>query len=257
MQRRKASPASESSVDADEIRHFAKDSARWWDAGGPFAPLHRLNPVRLRFIRDTLAQDNTSFDKPLKGMKVLDIGCGGGLVCEPLARLGATVTGLDADENAIAAARAHAAQGDLKIDYLCAAAESLLPQHKGAFDAVLALEIVEHVGARADFIATCGDLVRPGGTAIFSTLNRTVRGFVLGIVAAEHLLGWVPKGTHSWKKFVRPHELAREARAAGLSVRAQKGLIFNPLIGDFALSDRDFAVNYLMAFSREKQAGGR
>lgn len=248
MQRGKVTSRSKSSIDESEIQHFSKDSARWWEAQGPFAPLHRLNPVRLRFILDALAPDGAGGDKPLKGIKILDIGCGGGLVCEPLARLGARVTGCDADETAIAVAQAHAREAGLEIAYQAGAAEALLPAHQAGFDAVIALEILEHVYDRSDFIAACGQLVKPGGVVIFSTLNRTIRGFALGIVAAEHVLGWVPKGTHRWNKFVKPHELAREAREAGLDLRNQKGLIFNPLIGDFALSDRDFAVNYLISF---------
>ncbi len=247
MQREKMTSRPKSSIDEFEIQHFSKDSAHWWDAQGPFSPLHRLNPVRLRFILDALAPDGASGDKPLKGMNILDIGCGGGLVCEPLARLGAQVMGCDADETAIAVARAHAREAGLGVVYQAGAAEALLPANRAGFDAVIALEILEHVYDRADFIAACGQLVKPGGVVIFSTLNRTIRGFALGIVAAEYVLGWVPKGTHRWNKFVKPHELAREAREAGLDLRNQKGLIFNPLIGDFMLSDRDFAVNYLMS----------
>lgn len=250
MQRGKAAHAPKSSIEDCEIRHFSKDSARWWEADGPFAPLHRLNPVRLGFVRDVLSPGTENADKPLKGMKILDIGCGGGLVCEPLARLGAQITGIDADENAILAARVHARSTGLEIDYRAGAAEDLLPRHEGGFDAVLALEIAEHVADRAAFVACCARLARPGGTVIFSTLNRTLRGFALGIVAAEYVLGWVPKGTHSWRKFVKPHELAREARAAGLELKDLKGLIFNPLTRDFALSERDVAVNYLMAFKK-------
>lgn len=237
------------SVEREEIEHFSKDAPRWWDESGPFAPLHRLNPVRLEYIK---AQICSHFGRDIKdlrslaGLQVLDIGCGGGLVSEPMARMGAAVTGIDADNVAISVAKDHAAQSELQIDYQCTTAESLLSSSH-AYDVVLALEIVEHVSNISDFVASCSRLVKPGGLVIFSTLNRTPKAFALGIVAAEYILRWVPRGTHSWKKFVRPSELAAAARQNGLSLADITGLIYNPLKGGFTLSKTDLDVNYLMS----------
>ncbi|MCB1784169.1 MAG: bifunctional 2-polyprenyl-6-hydroxyphenol methylase/3-demethylubiquinol 3-O-methyltransferase UbiG [Alphaproteobacteria bacterium] len=239
-----------STIDTEEISHFAKDSMHWWSETGPFAPLHRLNPVRLEFIKDQickhydLAADTLT---PLKSLTTIDIGCGGGLVCEPLARLGAKVTGLDADANAIEAAQNHAKDQSLKVDYRCADAATL----KEKFDVVLALEIIEHVSDPATFIELCKTLCKPGGLIIVSTLNRTKKSYALGIVAAERLLGWVPPGTHTWQKFIKPSELAREARKNGMSLIEETGLTFNPLQNGFQLSPNDLDVNYLMSFKNE------
>ena len=235
------------SVDKNEISHFAKDSAHWWDESGPFAPLHRLNPVRLGYIKSQLAADKTGA-KALTGLKILDIGCGGGLVCEPLARMGASVTGIDADANAIAVAKAHAEKSNLEIDYRNSASEDI----KGTFDAVLALEIVEHVADIPAFIQSCAKLCKPGGMVIFSTLNRTPRSFALGVVAAEHILRWVPRGTHDWKKFVKPSELVTQAEQNGLTAADLCGLTFNPLAGDFALNPHDLSVNYFLTARKQK-----
>jgi len=278
-----------SSLDRQEIARFARDSDRWWDESGPFMPLHRLNPVRLRYIRDHACAHFNRSDKsltPLTGLEILDIGCGGGLVCEPLARMGATVTGVDADEQAIEVARAHAEAQNLKIDYVIGTAESLLhpssspPRRRGSgkpaksalaidlpdarlrghdekgneglqYDLVLALEIVEHVADVPGFIASCAALCRPGGLVILSTLNRTAKSFVLGIVAAEHIVRWVPRGTHDWKKFIRPSELAAHSRKAGLTPCGLTGYSFNPLTGLFALNESDVSVNYLMTARKE------
>jgi len=234
-----------SSVDQQEIRNFSKDSDHWWDEDGPFAPLHALNPVRMSYIKRQICEhtgrDYDALDA-LKGLKVLDVGCGGGLVCEALARMGASVTGIDADENAIAVAKAHADESGLKIDYRCGAVEDL----KGSFDVVLALEIIEHVNAPADLVAAVAARVKKGGLNIFSTLNRNPKSFLLGVIAAEYLLKWVPQGTHSWKKFVKPSEFTRFARAAGLRPFDITGLIYNPLRQQFMLSKTDIDVNYLM-----------
>lgn len=239
------------SINPQEIEHFSKDAAHWWDENGPFRPLHRLNPVRMRYIRDQIGQhyglDDKSL-KPLKGLKVLDIGCGGGLVCEPLARMGAAVTGVDADSNAIAVASDHAEQSGLKIDYENCAAEDLNKK----FDVVLALEIVEHVDNVADFVQSCANLCKPGGIMIFSTLNRTPKAYALGVVAAEHIMRCVPRGTHEWKKFVRPSELCRMIRHAGARETNIKGFIFNAVKGDFELSDQDMGVNYFVTAEKPK-----
>lgn len=241
-----------SSVDQAEIARFTKDSAHWWDENGPFKPLHMLNPLRMGYIRDQAAAhfglDDRSLS-PLKGLRALDIGCGGGLVSESLARMGATVTGIDADQQAIEVAQAHADAQDLVIDYQVAAAETL---GKARYDLVLALEIVEHVADPQSFVKTCAALCKPGGLLIMSTLNRTPQSYALGIIAAEHILRWVPQGTHDWKKFVKPSELARMMRDAGGDPFAMTGYNFNPLSGLFSLSDKDMAVNYIMAARKTK-----
>lgn len=236
-----------SSVDPAEIARFARDSARWWDPAGPFAPLHRLNPVRLGWVRDQAAQrfgrDPRSL-RPLEGLTALDVGCGGGLVAEPLARMGAATVGLDADAVAIEAARAHAAGQDLSLTYKPGAVEG---EPADSYDLVTALEVVEHVADQAAFIAACARTVKPGGLLLLSTLNRTAKSFALGIVVAERVLRWVPPGTHHWKKFVKPAELARDCRQAGLEVVDTIGMTFDPLAGEFRLSARDLSVNYFLA----------
>lgn len=238
------------SVDRQEIQNFSKDSARWWDEKGPFAPLHRLNPVRLGYLRARIdahfGLDPRSL-KPFKGLSILDVGCGGGLVCEPMARLGGAVTGIDADESGIEAAKAHAAQTGLTIAYQATTTDKLPPAR---FDVVLALEIVEHVADMPAFVAECLALCKPGGLAVFSTLNRTPKSFALGIVAAEYILRWVPAGTHTWKKFVKPSELSRALRDCGGAVQDITGLIFDPLAGTFRLSATDIDVNYFVTAAK-------
>ncbi len=233
-------------VDQKEIQAFSKDAAHWWDTNGPFKPLHRLNPVRLKYLREQICghydRDMMSL-KPFTGLDIIDIGCGGGLVCEPMARLGAAITGADADEAAIHVAKEHAEQEGLNIDYINAPAESINKQ----FDVVLALEIIEHVSDPAAFVANCAKLCKEGGIVIFSTLNRTPKSYALGIIAAEYILRWVPQGTHSWKKFIKPSELARHARNSNLTPERISGLVFNPLKNEFQISKTDLDVNYFMA----------
>lgn len=238
-----------SSVERAEVEKFAKDSASWRDENGPFAPLHRLNPSRLSYIKARICARYGRDEKGLKSLeslKILDIGCGGGLVSEPLARLGAAITGIDADAQAIDVAKDYAARAGLKIDYRRAAAENLKEQ----FDVVLALEIVEHVANVDEFIQSCAKLVKPGGLLIVSTLNRTPKSYALGVIAAEYILRWVPRGTHDWKKFVRPSELARAMRAASLEPSDLIGLVFDPVKGDFKLSG-DASVNYFLCGAKQ------
>lgn len=241
--------AMSSTIEQKEIEQFSKDSANWWDENGAFKPLHMLNPVRMAYIKRQICahfgRDETDLNA-LKDLSALDVGCGGGLVCEPMARMGADVTGADADAQAIRVAQAHAADAGLDITYLHGAAEDLNSQ----FDVVLALEIIEHVSAPALFVETVAKLAKPNGLVIFSTLNRTAKSYALGIVAAEYLLRWVPRGTHSWGKFVKPSELRRHANKAGLTPYDVTGLVFNPLKSQFSLSDNDVGVNYFMSFQK-------
>lgn len=242
-------------LDPDEIGRFAKDAPQWWDESGPFAPLHRLNPARLGYIKSMLC---THYGRDVGGLaslhdlKVIDIGCGGGLIAEPLARLGADVTGIDGDAVAIAIAKTHAAGNNLDITYLATTTDQFLASTKARFDVVLALEIVEHVTDINAFVDDCVDLCKPGGIIIFSTLNKTLKSLALGKIAAEYILRWVPAGTHDWKKFVRPSTLAAALRQSGATPQNVKGLVFNPLQNIFVLSDTDLDVNYFMTSTKNK-----
>ena len=241
-----------STLDRNEIDHFDRLGGEWWRSGGEFELLHRMNPVRIRFLRDQ-AQLRFGLDpalvRPFAGLIALDVGCGGGLLSEPLARLGATTTGIDGSEEAVAAARAHAAAADLPIDYQRTTAEALAAT--GArFDIVTAMEIVEHVADRPTFLAALAALTRPGGLIVMSTLNRTARSFALAIVGAEYVMRWVARGTHDWRKFVRPHELAAGFRRHGVAVSAMAGMALNPLSRTWSLAPDDLSVNYLTAAHR-------
>jgi len=238
-------------TDRAEVAKFDRLAATWWDPNGPMRPLHRLNPTRLTYVRDRICGHfgrDALARRPFAGLAVLDIGCGGGLLAEPLARLGADVTGLDAASENIRVAKAHAAEAGLRIDYRDQAAEALARTGR-RFDVVLALEVVEHVPDVPAFIATAAALVQPGGAFIASTLNRTPRAFLEAIVGAEYVLRWLPRGTHDWRRFLRPAELARAVRAGGLAVRDITGMSFRPLSGEWRLG-RDTAVNYLLAASK-------
>jgi 2-polyprenyl-6-hydroxyphenyl methylase/3-demethylubiquinone-9 3-methyltransferase len=234
-----------STVDAGEIERFARLAGEWWDPAGPFRPLHRFNPTRLAYIRERLlahfGRDERSV-APFRGLRLLDIGCGGGLVAEPMARLGFAVTGIDAARENVEAARAHASEIGLPIEYRLAAAEELAAAGE-QFDAVLGLEIVEHVADRDAFLAAAAALVRPGGAAIFATLNRTPKAWALAIVGAEYVLRWLPAGTHDWSKFVRPSELVGGLRRAGLAVADLAGMEYDPFSGEWSRS-KNLDVNY-------------
>jgi 2-polyprenyl-6-hydroxyphenyl methylase/3-demethylubiquinone-9 3-methyltransferase len=239
--------ASIAPLEIEQFSHYAED---WWNEAGPLAPLHRLNPVRLSYIRD---QACAHFARkgllPLKGLAVCDVGCGGGLVTEPLARLGAEATGLDASAAAIKIARQHAKVSGLAIEYREGSVEDMAAG-KARYDLITALEIAEHVAHLDSFMRALSALLKPGGLLIMSTLNRTPRSFILGIIAAEYVLGWVPRGTHNWKKFLRPSELARRLEACGVEVTDLTGLVFNPMRGGFELRKHDLAVNYMLAATK-------
>jgi 2-polyprenyl-6-hydroxyphenyl methylase / 3-demethylubiquinone-9 3-methyltransferase len=238
-------------IDPGEVARFDAQAIRWWDPEGEAKPLHRLNPTRLRFIRDRFtghfSRDARAL-KPFAGLRLLDIGCGAGLVAEPMSRLGFAVTGIDAGAEMLAAARAHAEASGLDIAYRDVAAESLAEAGE-RYDAVLALEVVEHVPDSAAFLGAAARLVAPGGALIVSTFNRNPRSFVLGVIAAEHLLRWVPRGTHDWRRFRRPSELAAVLRQQGLRLAALEGLSYDPRRDRWRLS-RDIGVNYLLLATR-------
>jgi 2-polyprenyl-6-hydroxyphenyl methylase/3-demethylubiquinone-9 3-methyltransferase len=243
----KASP----SIDPAEVERFSALAETWWDPRGSMAPLHRLNPARLGFLRERLTAHFAREAKglrPFAGLRMLDVGCGGGLISEPLARLGAAVTGIDAAEANIGVARAHARSGDLDIDYRQASAEELAAAGE-RFDGVLALEVIEHVADVDAFLHAVATLVRPGGAFVASTLNRTPRSLLFGIVGAEYVLRWLPRGTHRWDRFVRPSEFASGLRRQGLQVRDIRGLVYDPLTREWRLGP-DVGVNYLVYAAR-------
>jgi 2-polyprenyl-6-hydroxyphenyl methylase/3-demethylubiquinone-9 3-methyltransferase len=226
-------------VDPKEIAHFEELGEDWWDLSGPMRALHAINPLRVSYIREAIAKHGT-----FEGARILDIGCGGGILCEPLARMGAEMTGIDPAPGNIDIARAHAAPQNLAVNYRADTAETLVAE--GArFDAVLAMEVIEHVPNHAAFVATACALVRPGGLLIMSTLNRTLKSFALAIIGAEYVLRWLPKGTHKWERFVTPEELARFMRRSKMRVIDRAGVVYNPLSGQWRLS-RDTDVNYVM-----------
>jgi 2-polyprenyl-6-hydroxyphenyl methylase / 3-demethylubiquinone-9 3-methyltransferase len=235
-------PSFSPSVDAGEISHFAKQSAGWWDEDGPFAPLHRMNPVRIGFIRD---QVQTLLGRGLAGLDLLDVGCGGGLLTEPLARIGARVTGLDAGADTIAAAETHATQMGLKIHYQANTVEDLAAT-KARFTIVTALEVAEHVADLPSFLDHLCALVKPDGLLFMSTLNRTAKSYLGGILMAEHLLNWAEPGTHSWHKFIRPAELVTALEARGFIIEDLQGMPYGLLSGAFSLSPTDLDVNYIL-----------
>ena len=234
-------------VDPEEIARFAALAEAWWDPQGSFRPLHRLNPTRLRFIRQQLVahfRRNSSSLRPFEGLALLDIGCGGGLIAEPMSRLGFTVTAIDADAEAIAVARAHAEAMGLAIDYRVDTVESVADSG-WRFDVVLALEIIEHVTDPAVFLGCVEVSMRQGGAFIGATLNRTARSFGLAIIGAEYVLGWLPRGTHDWRRFMRPSEIVLGLRRNGLRATCLTGASYDLARGEWSLS-RDLEVNYMV-----------
>ncbi|PPR67948.1 MAG: Ubiquinone biosynthesis O-methyltransferase [Alphaproteobacteria bacterium MarineAlpha3_Bin1] len=240
-----ASPAP-STASPDEIARFTAMAEAWWDPKGDFAPLHNINPVRLEFIRDHLARhfDRDPMDaNPLDGLDIIDIGCGGGLLAEPMRRLGATITGIDAGQKNIEVARLHADQSGLDIDYRHQLPEDL-GSEKGRYDVVLNMEVVEHVADLDGFLGAAAGLIRPGGAMVASTLNRTLKSLALAKIGAEYVLRWLPVGTHDWRKFVRPSELAAGLKDHGVEITDLKGMTYAPIERDWRLS-QNLDVNYL------------
>jgi 2-polyprenyl-6-hydroxyphenyl methylase/3-demethylubiquinone-9 3-methyltransferase len=241
-----------SSINAREVEQFARLGAQWWDPKGPMAALHKLNPVRIAYIRDQAAarfeRDTKKLDC-LKGLRILDIGCGAGILSEPLARLGADVIGIDPAEENIEIAKAHADESGVEVDYRATTAEDLAAGGE-RFDIVLAMEVVEHVVDVPEFVATCTSMVKPGGLMIAATLNRTMKSFALAIVGAEYILRWVPRGTHQWDKFVTPDELEAALESGGLDVIGERGVIYNLFADRWQLSS-DMDVNYMVAAMRK------
>jgi len=246
-------PASRSTVDESEVARFSALADTWWDFHGKMGVLHKFNPVRLGFIRDAvcrrLGRDPKRLDS-LSGLRILDIGCGGGLLSEPLARLGAAVVGADPAEANIAAAKLHAGAGGIAIDYRATTAEALADAGE-SFDVVLAMEVVEHVADANLFVRRCTDMVKPDGLMIMATLNRTLKSFALAIVGAEYVLRWLPRGTHQWDKFVTPNELEIALELGGLRVFEETGVIYNLFADRWQLSS-DMDVNYMVAAARSK-----
>lgn len=241
--------AATNTVDPAEVAKFEAMAAEWWNPHGKFKPLHMMNPVRLDYITRQIAAEfgrDLTAPGPFKGLRLLDIGCGGGLLSEPMARLGATVVGADAAERNIPVARLHAEEQGLEIDYRHTTAEALIVAGE-VFDIVLAMEIVEHVADPQGFVTTCQELLKLGGLFIASTINRNARSFLAAIVGAEWVMRWLPNGTHDWAKFITPDELADLVTQAGLDPVDRKGFVFNPVSWRWAISDRDLSVNYVMA----------
>jgi 2-polyprenyl-6-hydroxyphenyl methylase / 3-demethylubiquinone-9 3-methyltransferase len=239
------------SLDPAEVAKFERMAAEWWSPDGKFRPLHRLNPLRIGFVRDAICErygrDPHSV-RPLEGLRILDIGCGGGLLSEPMSRLGAEVVGVDPAAANIEIARLHAAGGGLAIDYRATTAEDLAAAGE-TFDAVLALEVVEHVADVDAFLATSASMVRPGGVLVLATINRTLKALALAIGGAEYVLRWLPRGTHDYRKFVRPAEAEAALAAAGLDVTRRSGVVFGLAEGTWKLS-ADMDVNYMLAAAR-------
>jgi len=241
------------SIDPADVARFSAQAAEWWDARGPFAPLHKFNPARLAFVRDRAAE---RFGRDVKaraafgGLTLLDIGCGGGLIAEPMRRLGFEVTAVDASAENIGTARAHAEQQGLDIGYRAATVEQLEAEGAGPFDVVLTLEVIEHVAEPEAFIRACSRLVKPGGMMIVATLNRTLKALALGKVAAEYVLRWVPAGTHDWSQFLKPDELRAMLAEEPVTVAGPYGLAYDPLTDRWRESD-DVDINYMMVATRD------
>ncbi len=243
-------------IDASEVAKFEAMAAEWWDSSGKFKPLHLMNPCRLSYITAQIAAEygrDLAAALPFAGLRILDIGCGGGLLSEPMARLGADVVGADAAARNIPVARLHAQQSGLTIDYRHTSAEDLAAAGE-QFDVVLNMEVIEHVAAPAAYLDACAALLKPGGLMICSTLNRNAKSFAMAIIGAEWVMRWLPKGTHDWAKFITPDELYGLIAGAGLRAVDRKGMVFNPISWSWSLSSRDLSVNYVTCSVKPKAA---
>lgn len=239
-------------VDPAEVAKFEAMAAEWWDVTGKFKPLHMMNPIRLEYITQQIAAEygrDLSDNLPFAGLRLLDIGCGGGLLSEPMARLGATVVGADAAEGNLPVARIHAEQSGLEIDYRHTTAEALAEAGE-QFDVVLNMEVIEHVASPIDFLTACRDLLKPGGLMLTSTINRNPKSYMVAIFGAERVMRWLPVGTHEWDKFITPEELSDLIARAGLRLVDKKGFVFNPIKWSWSISARDLSVNYVTACVR-------
>ncbi len=243
--------AQRTTIDADEVERFSRMAAEWWDPNGKFRPLHKFNPVRLAYIRDKVAERfgrDPRAPHPFEGLRILDIGCGGGLLCEPMARLGAEVVGADASATNIEVAKLHGVESGLTIDYRATTAEALADEGE-KFDVILNMEVVEHVADVDLFLAKCGEMVKPGGLMFVATINRTLKALGLAIIGAEFVLRWLPRGTHQFGKLVRPDELESGLGKADLTIIDRTGVVYNPL-GDRWQRSKDMDVNYMVLAER-------
>ena len=241
------------SVNAEEMAHFAAMAEDWWNPDGKFKPLHIMNGCRTRFIKDDICAHfmrDPAAKEPLKGLRILDIGCGGGLLCEPLTRLGAKLTGIDALEKNVKTAKTHAEQSGLDIDYRFGSIEKMVENGEPAFDVVLNMEVIEHVNNPADFMKQCAVMVRGGGLLFCSTINRTAKAFTFAIFGAEYVMRWLPKGTHQYAKFLKPSELIRMLKDAGLSPDTPQGMVLNPINSTWKIST-DTGVNYVVKAAKK------
>jgi 2-polyprenyl-6-hydroxyphenyl methylase/3-demethylubiquinone-9 3-methyltransferase len=244
--------AHQTTVDPLEVAKFEAMATEWWDPNGKFKPLHMLNPCRLDYITSQIAGEydrDLSVPNTFKGLRILDIGCGGGLLSEPMARLGAEIIGVDAAERNIPVAAAHAAQSGLNIDYRHTTAEAMVAEGE-RFDVVINMEVVEHVADPLAYLTACQELLKPGGLHICSTINRNPKSFIFAIIGAEHVMRWLPKGTHEWNKFITPDKLFDLLSKSGMEPVDRQGFVFNPLTWGWRLSDRDLSVNYVTASTK-------
>ena len=238
-------------INKKEIEKFSKIAEEWWDPKGKFKPLHNFNPLRISYLKENIIKSFNlqKKNKILSGVKILDIGCGGGLLCEPMSRLGADVFGMDASEKNIEIAKIHAKKSSLNIEYFCSSPEKFKSDLK--FDVILNMEVIEHVESPAFFIEICSNLLKTKGLIFCSTINKNFKSYLFAILGAEYVMQWLPKGTHDWNKFIKPSELSKLFFDSGLRVKDTKGFVFNPLAWSWELSKRDFTVNYSICATKE------